>query len=356
MTAWTLPRSAAIGSSRPTTASSSRPAGTTTGMGWVGDLQPYLDRLDAKSLWSTLPIVVVIDDGNGYRSIYAHLSKADVKAGDAVSAGELIGYEGKTGRASGCHLHYGLFSPLEPDVFGIDPGVVERMLLPAWQIARVDPQLVLPSADDRPRHLRLGEPTPATGAGKTARPGRLADVRGSAGRSGRSRATGRAPGRAAGPTSRRASRCASRGCSPAGTSAGSRVDDRRGRSRPGPAPGCRARRSARPAGRRPRTRRGPRPRTRQLGRRRRIARHASADARRDAMVARPRCRRARCAASVPTSSPRAHRAAWWSRAYSSRSAYAASRSAGDPSPKIARIDTPKTSARSRSIARTVRWK
>ena len=40
-------------------------------MGWIGDLQPYLDRLEAKGLWWTLPIVIVIDDGNGYRSMYA---------------------------------------------------------------------------------------------------------------------------------------------------------------------------------------------------------------------------------------------------------------------------------------------
>jgi murein DD-endopeptidase MepM/ murein hydrolase activator NlpD len=114
-------------------------------MGWIGDLKPYLDRLDEKGLWPTLPIVVVIDDGNGYRSMYAHLSKAVVKAGAHVTAGQLIGYEGKTGRASGCHLHYGLFSPLETARFGIDPGVVERMKLPPWQTARIDPLLVLPS-------------------------------------------------------------------------------------------------------------------------------------------------------------------------------------------------------------------
>jgi len=116
-------------------------------MGWIGDLGPYLDRLEAKGLWSTLPIVIVIDDGNDYRSIYAHLAKAVVKKGDVVAAGDLIGYEGRTGRASGCHLHYGLFSPLEMRRFGIDPGVVERMKLPAWQTARVDPLLVLPGRD-----------------------------------------------------------------------------------------------------------------------------------------------------------------------------------------------------------------
>jgi len=120
-----------------------------TQMGWIGDLQPYLDRLEAKGLWSTLPIVIVIDDGNGYRSMYAHLSKAVVNKGDAVEAGDLIGHEGRTGRASGCHLHYGLFSPLETARIGIDPGVVERMLLPPWQTARVDPLLVLPERRSR---------------------------------------------------------------------------------------------------------------------------------------------------------------------------------------------------------------
>jgi len=116
-------------------------------IGWVGDLQPYLDRLDAKQLYSTLPIVVVIDDGNGYRSIYAHFGKIAVKKGESVEAGQLLGYEGMTGRASGCHLHYGLFSPLETATFGIDKAVVKRMKLPDREIARIDPMLVLP---DRP--------------------------------------------------------------------------------------------------------------------------------------------------------------------------------------------------------------
>lgn len=112
-------------------------------IGWVGDLQPYLDRLDKKHLWSTLPIVVVIDDGNGYRSIYAHFGTVVVKKGQTVKAGQLLGYEGRTGRASGCHLHYGLFSPAEVATFGIDPAVVKRMKVPALEIARIDPMLVL---------------------------------------------------------------------------------------------------------------------------------------------------------------------------------------------------------------------
>jgi murein DD-endopeptidase MepM/ murein hydrolase activator NlpD len=113
-------------------------------MGWVGDLAPYTTRLDEKHLWGSLPIVVVIDDGNGYRSMYAHFGKVVVKKGEQVRAGQLLGYEGRTGRASGCHLHYGLFSPLETKTFGIDKIVVKHMKLPAHQIARVDPLLVLP--------------------------------------------------------------------------------------------------------------------------------------------------------------------------------------------------------------------
>ena len=126
-------------------------------MGWVGDLQPYLDRLDEKKLYPTLPIVIVTDDGNGYRSMYAHFSKVVVKQGDVVKAGQLIGYEGRTGRASGCHLHYGLFSPLEAATFDIDPAVVKRMKLPDRQIARIDPALVFP---ERPRPTKRPSPEP----------------------------------------------------------------------------------------------------------------------------------------------------------------------------------------------------
>lgn len=114
-------------------------------MGWVGDLQPYFDRLDAKSLWTTLPIVIVIDDGNGFRSVYAHFGKIVVERGDEVHAGQLLGYEGRTGHASGCHLHYGLFSPDEPGRFAIEQSVAQHMKLPLWEIARIDPMLVLPA-------------------------------------------------------------------------------------------------------------------------------------------------------------------------------------------------------------------
>ena len=91
-------------------------------MGWIGDLSKYYARLDAKKLWITLPIVVVIDDGNGYRSVYAHFGKIVVKKGQTVRPATLLGYEGRTGRASGCHLHYGLFSPFETAPVRDGPG------------------------------------------------------------------------------------------------------------------------------------------------------------------------------------------------------------------------------------------
>jgi len=123
-------------------------------LGWVGDLSAYYRRLGRNHLWYELPIVVVIDDGNGYRSVYAHFSRLKVEKGDVVRAGQLLGYEGMTGHASGCHVHYSLFSPAETATFRIKPDVARRMRLPNREIARVDPLLVLPprAGINAPRH------------------------------------------------------------------------------------------------------------------------------------------------------------------------------------------------------------
>jgi murein DD-endopeptidase MepM/ murein hydrolase activator NlpD len=52
--------------------------------------------------------VVVIDHGLGMFSLLAHLSRIDVKEGDEVTAGDLVGLVGATGRVTGPHLHWAL--------------------------------------------------------------------------------------------------------------------------------------------------------------------------------------------------------------------------------------------------------
>lgn len=51
---------------------------------------------------------MVIDHGFGLFSTYSHLSALDVKQGQVISKGEVIGRTGSTGLAGGDHLHFGI--------------------------------------------------------------------------------------------------------------------------------------------------------------------------------------------------------------------------------------------------------
>ncbi|BAY22880.1 peptidase M23B [Calothrix sp. NIES-2100] len=53
--------------------------------------------------------VIGIDHGQGVTSIFMHLSRINVKEGDIVKAGQVIGAVGATGASTGPHLHWGLY-------------------------------------------------------------------------------------------------------------------------------------------------------------------------------------------------------------------------------------------------------
>lgn len=49
---------------------------------------------------------VIIDHGNGYRTLYWHLYRVSVQAGQQVAAGDEVGIAGESGCANGAHLHF----------------------------------------------------------------------------------------------------------------------------------------------------------------------------------------------------------------------------------------------------------
>ena len=49
---------------------------------------------------------VEIDHNNGYKTLYAHMSKLYVKKGQGIEMGQVIGLMGDTGYSFGCHLHF----------------------------------------------------------------------------------------------------------------------------------------------------------------------------------------------------------------------------------------------------------
>ena len=50
--------------------------------------------------------VAIVDHSKGYTTLYAHMDKINVKVGQRISQGDVVGYEGATGYATGPHLHF----------------------------------------------------------------------------------------------------------------------------------------------------------------------------------------------------------------------------------------------------------
>ena len=63
----------------------------------------------AKKGWRLHGNTVCIDHGRGVISIYIHMNSLNVKEGQTVAKGQKIGAVGSTGRASGPHLHFGVY-------------------------------------------------------------------------------------------------------------------------------------------------------------------------------------------------------------------------------------------------------
>lgn len=77
---------------------------------------------------------VVINHGYGYETLYGHMFKVKVKAGQRVKRGEVIGWVGSTGKSTGPHCHYEVHKngrPVDPIYFfynDLTPEQFDRML------------------------------------------------------------------------------------------------------------------------------------------------------------------------------------------------------------------------------------
>jgi len=87
-------------------------------------------------------LVVKIDHGHEIETLYAHLSKIYVRAGQQVKRYQLIAAMGSTGRTVGPHLHYEVRvagRPVNPEGYMLDAEEVFRGQ-PAWTLPRLLPQ------------------------------------------------------------------------------------------------------------------------------------------------------------------------------------------------------------------------
>ena len=61
---------------------------------------------DADSEFFGYGNIVIVNHGFGYKSRYAHMSRIDVRPGQKVTRGTVLGETGQSGRVTGPHLHF----------------------------------------------------------------------------------------------------------------------------------------------------------------------------------------------------------------------------------------------------------
>ncbi|HZN91269.1 MAG TPA: M23 family metallopeptidase, partial [Myxococcales bacterium] len=101
---------------------------------------------------------VVVDHRNGLETQYLHFSKVEVRPGQQVKAGDLLGYSGKTGWACGAHLHFKVARAVGPgwnnpsvhaQIFAHgDPQLDAQVAAPACQVPEVQIAAKEPSPQD----------------------------------------------------------------------------------------------------------------------------------------------------------------------------------------------------------------
>jgi murein DD-endopeptidase MepM/ murein hydrolase activator NlpD len=104
---------------------------------------------------------VILDHGLGVFSQYSHLSQMDVKAGDQVEKGQILGKTGATGLAGGDHLHFSMLLQGEY----VDP---REWWDPHWHKDQLEGQMLAGAARGEPVKAAVGSPKPAKGKKRAA--------------------------------------------------------------------------------------------------------------------------------------------------------------------------------------------
>ena len=149
----TWPPSAATRCAPPMTGPWSRAgAGSTTR--WASRLAGRVLRAMKNKMYE-LPIVVIIDDGNGYRSVYAHLGQATVKIGDASRQASRSASRARRAMPR-VATSTTSFSALDGPWMQLSPDLVKRDHYPPQERERIDPFRVLSMHEDGHPRLHAG--------------------------------------------------------------------------------------------------------------------------------------------------------------------------------------------------------